>query len=182
MTNSLLRVGKSAALALCVAMFALPASAATLNGALTFSGDWVIGDGSSLADTTLLLFPGSDFDADGAVGTFADLGIVEGDTGMLDPLSLDLSGGSISLLDIAGVNFTLDTISIATQDATFLLVTGTGTLSAAGFDDTAATFFFSANTIGDLNVFSSGITAVPVPGAVWLFGSALMALGVRRKA
>ncbi len=180
MTNSFLRAGKSAALAMCFALFALPASATTFNGALTFSGDWVIGNGSDLSDTTLLLFPASDFDVDDAVGTFADLGIAQGDAGMLDPL--DLASGMGSLLDIAGVNFTLDTIDISTQDSTFLLLTGTGVLSGAGFDDTAATFFFSANTIGDLNVFSAGITAIPVPGAVWLLGSALMALGMRRKA
>lgn len=179
MTTSFFRVGKSAALALCVALFALPASAATLNGALTFSGDWVIGDGSALGDTTILLFPGSDSGVDGAVGSFDDLGITAGDTGALDPLDL-INGGD--LLDIAGVNFALDTVQIELQDDVFLLVTGTGMLTGAGFDPTAATFFFSANTIGDLNVFSAGITAVPVPGAIWLLGSALMALGARRKA
>ena len=173
---------KSAAIALFAALFALPASAATIQGDLTFSGDWAVDDGQTLGSATSLVLPNNDFDTDGATGGFSGAGIGQGDAGSIADFGFDLSGGSVSLLEIAGLTFALDTLEIVAQTDTFLLLAGTGIVSGANIMDTAASFSFSANTIGGLNVFSGGITAVPVPGAIWLLGSALMALGLRRRA
>ncbi|MFK8015780.1 MAG: hypothetical protein AB8G17_10105 [Gammaproteobacteria bacterium] len=176
------KLTKSAALALVVALFALPASAATITGSLTYSGNWTLDDGVALGSATSLAFPANDFDVDGATGDFDGAGISAGDFGSIADFDFALSGGPAALLEIAGLTFTLETVSVTAQTDAFLLLEGTGVITGANIMDTQATFFLSANVAGPLNVFSSGITAVPVPGAVWLFASALMALGIRRRA
>lgn len=172
-------MAKCAAVCVVLAAFAMPASAALIVGDLTFSGNWLRADGSGLGTTTGLLFPGNDFDVDGANGDYS--GIAVGDAGAINDFNFDLSGGSISLLSIAGFDFQLDTVAVVFQTDTILLLEGTGIVSGNGFDPTVASFVLSANVDGSLRNFSAGITSVPVPAGLWLFASALAALGFRRK-
>lgn len=178
-TQRMARMSKITATALVVALITLPASASTFFGDLTFSGDFT--SNGSLELTTDLVFPGNDFDVDGAAGDFAtETGIGPGDLGSIADLDLTLGGGPVQLVSIAGVTFTLESIDIVAQTDAFLLVTGEGFVTYEGMD-TDAFFNLSANAIGSLSNFSAGITSVPVPGAVWLLGSALLALGLRRR-
>lgn len=170
-------MAKCAAVCVVLAAFAMPASAASIIGDLTFSGNWMTSDGGSLGSATGLVFPGGDFDVDGANGDYS--GIAQGDIGSIADLAL--SGGTPSLLSIAGFTFSLDTVNIIVQNSEFLLLEGTGIVSGNGFDATVASFVLSANVNGDLQNFSAGITSVPVPAGIWLFASALAALGFRRK-
>jgi hypothetical protein len=181
LTQSASRAAKAAAAALVVAMIALPASAASFVGELTFSGNFSLDDGVTLGTTTDLFFPGNDFDVDGAAGDFdAIAGIAQFDIGAIADLDLGLSGGPVVLVNIAGTSFTLESANILFQSDSILLMEGMGFVTYDGMD-TAATFSLTANSIGSLDNFSAGITSIPVPGAVWLLGSALMALGLRRK-
>ncbi|MCW8087615.1 PEP-CTERM sorting domain-containing protein, partial [Sabulicella glaciei] len=84
-------------------------------------------------------------------------------------------------------------VGSGTAETDYLLINGTGTLRAAGFDDTAGTFTFSGQTDG-VNLlgtftFSGGSAAlpgqvpVPAPAGLALLGAGLLGLGlVRRKA
>lgn len=180
-TQRATRAGKAAAAALVVAMIALPASAATFAGDLTFSGNFALDDGETLATTTDLFFPGNDFDVDGSAGDFATVaGISQFDIGAIADLDLGLSSGPVVLISIGGVDFTLETLTVVFRNDSVLLLEGTGFVTYNGMN-TDAFFDLSADSIGALDNFSAGITAVPVPGAVWLLGSALMALGLRRR-
>ena len=55
------------------------------------------------------------------------------------------------------------------------------TLHKNRFDDTGVLFSISGNANGELSAFSAGVTAIPVPGALLLMGSALGLLGLRRR-
>lgn len=173
-------VVRAAVLGLVFVFGALPASAAMISGDLTFSGDWTE-MGGGVATATGLSFPGSDFDVDGSTGDFSS--IVQGDIGTIADFDFSLSGGAVSLLSIAGFDFSLDTLSVVFQNSSVILLEGSGIVGGNGFDDTAATFSLSANVAGPLKVMSGGISAqpIPVPGALLLFGSALAALGWRRR-
>ena len=88
----------------------------------------------------------------------------------------------VDVLEIGGWQLDFATLIVAPNSTTEKLkLSGTGLLSGNGFDATSATWRFSANTASS---YSMSITAVPVPAAVWLFGSGLICLVglARRKA
>lgn len=175
---------KTAALGLVLSLAAIPAAASSLGGAfisggLTFSGD--IAEGTDYTTTTSLSFPSGDIYVYGANGDFGLSGIMQGDAGTISDFTFDLA--SVFSVEIGGFSFEADALSVVHQSPTFLVLEGTGVLSATGFSDTGATFVLAAVTGGSLRSFSAGITAspIPVPGALVLFGSALAALGWRRR-
>lgn len=105
------------------------------------------------------------------------------------------SGGSLSLTSLASVpgfftvgawTFDLKEFSIDKVLSDTLILTGTGFLYKDIADQHAVTWSFSSeglvsSTTG-LGSYSMSVTAVPVPAAVWLFGSGLIGLvGVARR-
>ncbi|MDH3646041.1 MAG: hypothetical protein OER80_04650 [Gammaproteobacteria bacterium] len=167
-------ITRSVVVGLVLAFSALSASAATIAGDLTFSGDFSAGGPLSIA--TSLSFPANDFDVDGSSGDFS--GIAQGDIGSISDFNLV----GPAQFSIAGFSFNISDIQVVTQSDAFLLLTGTGTVTAAGFDATDVVFALSANVNGPLSNFSAGASAIPLPGALILFGSALAgALGFRRR-
>jgi len=85
------------------------------------------------------------------------------------------------VLAIGGWQLDLTSLAIIDQTSSLLTFEGTGFLSNLGnpFESTAATWTFSAQTGSS---YSMSITAVPLPAAVWLFGSGLIGLvGLARK-
>lgn len=181
MTISTINKLAGAAVTATLMLASASASAALFQGTLSFSGDIIIDDGDTLGTTDALRFIGNDFDVDGAVGDFATSGIAQGDLGAISDFDFALADVPAPTLDIAGLMFTLSSVDVVAQAGSFLLLTGTGTITGDGFDATDALFSLSANTSGHLNVYSGSLTAVPVPGALWLLGSGLIALGARRK-
>ena len=94
------------------------------------------------------------------------------------------------LWSVGGFSFDLDTATIDTQNSHLLSITGTGTLSGAGFDPTPGTWAFSAQSAAGIHQASFTFSAdtntgpgVPDGGsAVALLGIALVGLeGLRRK-
>ena len=79
----------------------------------------------------------------------------------------------------------MDNVTITTQDATDLVLSGSGTISGGGFDPTPGTWEFSGQTASDITFSwssSNNTTVIPVPAAVWLFGSGLIGLaGIARR-
>ena len=165
--------------------FPIAASAAFIDGEMTFSGDIEPTGGTDLSDATGLLFPSFDFGVDGTTGDFA--AIQPGDIGAISNFNFSplLPNPVDPLLSIGGFSYVLESVAVVDQDAMELLITGTGTLSAAGFDDTPYDFNMSVNMVtGELSNFSASIgpaAVIPVPGAVLLFGSALAGLGLMRR-
>lgn len=126
-------------------------------------------------------------------------GTAEGDFGStigipLPKVTSGTAGASASLLSpftpvenffaIGGWQLDLSTLAVTDQSAGLLSMNGTGVLTGNGFDPTGATWSFSGEspTSYSMTITSTGIPAVPVPAAVWLFGSGLLGLvGVARR-
>lgn len=99
-----------------------------------------------------------------------------------------INNGSISLatfvpvtdvFTIGGWQLDLTSLTIVDQTVSLLTLKGTGLLSGNGFSSAAATWTFSSQGASS---YSMSITAVPVPAAMWLFGSGLIGLiAVARK-
>ena len=167
----------------------LTASAVVIQGALSFSGDFVPtgGTGTSLADATGLDFTGDDFDVDGATGDFAAAGISQGDIGTINDFQFaPLVNAPINpLWEIAGFSFSLEEVSVEFQNSTFLVLSGRGVLSGPGYGDTNGTWALTANRAQSgqdvLFNFSAGSAAIPEPGTVLLIGAGLAGLAAARR-
>jgi hypothetical protein len=88
-----------------------------------------------------------------------------------------------NLFDIGGWQFDLESLVVGQQGGV-LELDGTGFVSNLdsnlGFDKTPVVWGFTGNDNG--SSYSMTITAVPVPAAVWLFGSGLLGLvGIARR-
>jgi len=90
-----------------------------------------------------------------------------------------------ALWSIGGFTFDLTSSMVVSQDATFLDVSGVGTISGNGFDPTPGTWSFSSTKSDGGQSSTFGFTAqsaaVPEPASVLLFASGLaLAAGINR--
>ncbi len=163
-----------------LSLISLNAYSAMVDGELTVGGNYSV-DTSSLADATSLMLV--DVFATGGIGD------VDGTIGIDTPPG---TGGSMNLASFAPVTnfFTvagwqLDTSSlyILDQTAGLLNLMGKGVLSGNGFDATDVTWSFSSSSTTSYSMtVASAVATVPVPAAVWLFGSGLLGLvGIARR-
>lgn len=181
---------RGAALVLLAAFSLGTAQAGTVSGVLEFTGEASAIPPGNLGTATGLSFTNG-FITTFADGTFATAGIGAGSVGSLedfffDPLMPDPVPGFLTIDFDPGpgkFSFTLEAVEIADQGDTFLVLTGTGTLSGTGLGTESYDFAMSVDGFGGLVAFSGVIspTVIPVPGALVLFASGLMALGLRRR-
>jgi hypothetical protein len=134
-------------------------------------------------------FAGVDWSTDGSTLTINDpmVGVATGDlagqsVAVINPLTYNAFVPLDPLWTTEDFSFAISSLTIVLNDGVNLTLTGFGTLSStiAGLDPTNGAWSFSSSS-NVLN-WSSATSAVPVPAAVWLFGTAMVGfLGLRRK-
>jgi hypothetical protein len=162
------------------------AHAALIDGSISLSGGFTPVDAVPLP-TTLGAATGIDFDGSAAVnqatGDFS--GSVGHTATMVDfQFSPVLAPNPVTVWSVDGYTFSMDTVAVDFHNANFLLLSGSGTVSGTGFDPTPGTWVFGGQTANQASFSwsASSATVVPVPAAVWLFGSGVLGLmGVARK-
>lgn len=161
------------------------ANAAFVDGTLGIGGAFNPVNASN-TPVTLDVATGIDFTSDGLVLTSSgDLSFAFGTPVTMTDFQFNpLSPVGVAVWSVGGFSFNMDAISINTQNSSNLSLSGTGVVSGNGFDATAGTWEFTAqgSQSAAFTWSSSSVAAVPVPAAVWLFGSALLGLiGIARK-
>jgi hypothetical protein len=166
------------------------AQAAQINGTIDFAGS-VMFDSSHLDNATQVMLWRDVF---GNLG-FSNVAATTGDfmgiplgtqATMATPWIFTPSTNTPGLWEVGGFRFNLLSATVVDQTATFLNITGIGIITAAGFEDTAATWAFTVQNAGgnhDFFSFSANTgTGVPDGGsAVALLGLALTGIEVLRR-
>ena len=133
-----------------------------------------------------IVFTGSVWSHDGTTLTILDETIHSGAGDLAFETSVVLNDLAYNpfvplapLWETDNFTFSITTLVIDLEDATHLSLTGFGILADKNgiLEDTAGTWDFSGGIVN-----WSSATVVPVPAAVWLFGTAVLGLvGIRRK-
>ena len=121
-----------------------------------------------------------------ADGDFAGLLWQQGD---IQDFAFDPFSGPISAFwTVGGFSFELTNVVRGTTNSpgSFLVLNGTGTISAVGFDDTATTWSFTGDTTGNgsfsWNATSDAVsTPVPEPGTLALLTLGVIGLALRKR-
>ena len=153
--------------------------AASVTGSMGLFGAFSASGGTDLSDATILdLLSVQGTSGSGDIGTTVGFGT--GGTVNNSPFTFNPSTAVPDLLVIGGWTVNLSTTSIAEQTTSILTLEGSGSISGNGFDLTPTQWTLSANDTG--STYSMTVTAVPIPAALWLFGSGLLGLiGIARK-
>jgi len=174
--SSLFRAVACSILLLSITLVAVPSHAA-ITGTMTLVGaqGYDLPSGEDLSTATSLDFITNMIGASST--STGSLGVIIGTMGSVMDLTFDPFSGPVSnFITIGDWSFDLNSVVIGTpRDINSLSLTGAGTLTdiVGSQGSTPATWSFSSANVND---YSMTITAVPVPAAVWLFGSGLLGL------
>jgi len=173
-----------------ISMLSRNVFAATIGVDDTFNitGSYSATGGENLSDATTvqLVIVNSAGEANGDFGTtigFPPPLVASGTAGANANINSSFVPVS-NFFTIGGWQLDLSTLAVTDQSTSLLTMNGTGVLTGNGFDPTGATWSFSGEspTSYSMTITSTGIPAVPVPAAVWLFGSGLLGLvGIARR-
>src|ERR1051325_6266388 len=168
------------------------AKAAPINGTIDFAGS-VMFDSTSLASATRVnqwrdVFGHAGFSNVAATtGDFSGIALGT-QAAMATPWIFNPSTPTPALWSVGGFTFDLLSSTIVTQTATFLNITGTGTISGNGFTATNPTWAFTVQNAGGTHQFfsfsaNSATQGVPDGGStVALLGMAVAGIEfIRRK-
>jgi hypothetical protein len=156
------------------------AQAVPITGEIHFAGLWAPTGGTGIATAT-----GIDFSAGGLESVLAGTGNLSVPMGT--PVTFKnftfapFPGPGVPLLwsfSAGGIDYSFDlnAVTVPFQGGTQLVLSGTGTLHATGFDDTEAIWDFTGNSGATLFSFSTDNVAVPEPITVGLLGLGLIGL------
>ena len=169
---------------LAAALVASEAQAVMIDGAITFAGGAKF-DTTSLATATRVnLFKNVKVMSED--GDFTGI-VNDGDAvTMAVPYIFTPSTPTPALWSVDGFTFDLDGSLVVLQNANFLLISGTGTITGNGFDPTPGTWSFTAQSPKANGVFSfsssDGFTAPEGGSTVALLGLGLTGVWmIRRK-
>jgi VPDSG-CTERM motif len=172
-------------------LFSQQAQAAPITGDIQFAGE-VAFDTNSLATATRVVtwfdvFHNAGFSSvTSASGDFASF-VSSGDQATMGaPWIFNPSTATPGLWSVGGFTFDLTSSVVVTQNATTLVIEGTGIVSGNGFDNTAMDWSFTTQSSGGKTrttfSFSANGVAVPDGGsAVALLGLALTGIEVLRR-
>src|SRR6266478_8188044 len=163
-------------------LFGQQAQAASINGDIQFAGETHF-DTNSLATATKVVtwfdvFHNAGFSSvTSGTGDFA--GIAPGTSAAMAQWTFNPSTPTPGLWSVGGFTFDLLSSTVVTQNASTLVLTGTGIVSGNGFDPTAMDWAFTTQSSGGRTgttfSFSSNGVVVPDGGsAVALLGLALV--------
>lgn len=155
-------------------------AAPIINGTIGLSGLYTV-DNPDLTAATEISF-GSTF-AFGGTGDL-DLGATPVSVTMATSLTFDplFTVTSNPLWSVGGFDFELGSLAVTNQATDSLSLSGAGTLSKTGFEDTTGTWVASFNSSGTSFTWSSSTNSVPDGGATLsMFGLSLLGLGLARK-
>jgi hypothetical protein len=145
------------------------------------AGGYTTSDASLAVAIDFNLFGADKFLVSTKSGDFTSIVSNKGD---IKDFQFDSFAGSIAdFWTIDYFSFELTDVLADSSDSSFLTLKGSGIISAMGFEDTVASWHFSANTSGG-GIFSwsaTSITGVPEPGILALLSFGLIAIGLRRK-
>lgn len=166
------------------------AQAVPITGGIDMFGDFNPLDSNwnttpHLDQATGLDFIGDDFTVDNVSGSFAAEGVAKNATGFMSDFQFNpLSPAPVNpLWSVGGFNFILESVTIDTQTTSQLILSGTGLLTHANYQDTYGTWSLHASAKVGRFFFGSATTsvAVPEPGTLFLFGAGLLGVALSRQ-
>jgi PEP-CTERM motif-containing protein len=173
-------------LATCVLGLMTPAvaHATPITGTIGFAGDWAP-VGGNIATTGGADILGNDANVISRSGDYSSVPLFSTVAVYNDfswsPASTPVTPIWTFTLGSTTYSFNLLTIALQSQNATGVVVSGTGTAFITGFTPTAGTWSFSGNSAGggqftfSSDVFATGTAAVPEPASIALLGTGLVA-------